>query len=87
MTDQVLSFRRLPVVQGAVWFCVAEPSTARLFAACADAGASKALLADIAGEQFHDFKSPLATPKVALVARLYEEGLERLAERVKEGIR
>ena len=62
-----------------------EKTTAKLFAAAGNAGASKELLTDIAREMFHDFQSPLDTPKLALVGRLMGEGLVELAERVRQG--
>lgn len=60
-------------------------ATQRLAVELLNAHAPKELIAEVLRFTYHDFKSPLGAPKMALVGRLQGEGLDALALRVRQG--
>ena len=60
-------------------------ATERLATELMNSHAPKELIAEVLRYQYHDFKSPLGAPKMALVGRLQGEGLDDIALRVRTG--
>jgi hypothetical protein len=65
---------------------VTEPSSEKLAQALEAEGAPGWMITLAREDHYHDFKSPLATPEMQLLADARENGLTVIAEGVMEGI-
>lgn len=62
-----------------------QPTTAKLAQALRETGASNVMIARAEAGYYDDFKSPLATPIMQLVADARAEGFENIAIRAMNG--